>query len=124
MDAELKKEWIDRLRSGRYDQTTGMLRNNLGFCCLGVLCEVLVDEGRLRRTELGYNFVENGSGVTEMEGTLVPALKNEFGLDIQVDDGRETMPYMIHLQERLVRMNDSEKKPFAEIADYLERLEF
>lgn len=50
MNPEIKKRWVEALRSGKYAQTTGALhrkfdepRNHTsaGFCCLGVLREVL-----------------------------------------------------------------------------------
>ena len=34
-------EWIKALESGDYNQSRGYLSTNTGFCCLGVLCEVL-----------------------------------------------------------------------------------
>lgn len=34
------KMFIAALRSGRYRQIQGQLRNNEGMCCLGVACEV------------------------------------------------------------------------------------
>lgn len=40
MDAEIKRQWVAALRSGRYPQTTGYLRDENGFCCLGVLCDI------------------------------------------------------------------------------------
>lgn len=33
-------KWINALRSGKYKQTTGMLNDGSGFCCLGVLCDI------------------------------------------------------------------------------------
>lgn len=43
MDKEIKKVWVEALRSGEYKQGFRML-NNLGedggYCCLGVLCEL------------------------------------------------------------------------------------
>lgn len=41
MDAELKAKWVAALRSGEYEQTTGALRKEGGYCCLGVLCDVV-----------------------------------------------------------------------------------
>lgn len=40
-----RKRWVDALRSGRYRQTRGALRDrantkNEAFCCLGVMCDV------------------------------------------------------------------------------------
>lgn len=40
MDADLKAKWVAALRSGEYQQTTGALRKEGGYCCLGVLCDV------------------------------------------------------------------------------------
>ena len=40
MKTEIKRRWIEALRSGRYEQTEGKLRDGDGFCCLGVLCDI------------------------------------------------------------------------------------
>ena len=34
------REWLEALRSGKYPQTKGHLRDDTGFCCLGVLCDL------------------------------------------------------------------------------------
>lgn len=41
MDAGIKKEWIEALRSGKYPQAQDRLRSSQGFCCLGVLEDVM-----------------------------------------------------------------------------------
>lgn len=41
MDAVLKTEWINALKSGKYTQTNGVLRDCNGWCCLGVFCDVV-----------------------------------------------------------------------------------
>jgi hypothetical protein len=42
MDKKLKAKWVDALRSGKFKQGAGVLRDQAGgFCCLGVLCEVV-----------------------------------------------------------------------------------
>src|ERR1022692_3350099 len=41
MKREIKLRWIKALESGRYKQTTGCLKDDSGYCCLGVLCNVL-----------------------------------------------------------------------------------
>lgn len=45
MKAEVKKLWVDALRSGDYKQVEGALRKDDQFCCLGVLCDVAVKNG-------------------------------------------------------------------------------
>ena len=40
-DRALRDRWIKALRSGEYTQTKHYLRNKGGFCCLGVLCDLI-----------------------------------------------------------------------------------
>lgn len=40
MNPEIKARWVAALRSGDYKQTTNHLRTPVGFCCLGVLCDI------------------------------------------------------------------------------------
>lgn len=40
MDATIKAEWIQALRSGDYKQGRNKLQWDGNFCCLGVLCEL------------------------------------------------------------------------------------
>lgn len=40
MRKEIKKLWIEALDSGDYPKTTGRLKDEEGYCCLGVLCEL------------------------------------------------------------------------------------
>lgn len=46
MDAQLKAKWVEALRSNRYRQAEGNLREErsikrYSYCCLGVLCHVM-----------------------------------------------------------------------------------
>ncbi len=47
MNANIKKIWLKALRSGEYEQTTTRLcrprSDGVGFCCLGVLCDLSDD---------------------------------------------------------------------------------
>lgn len=38
MRSEVRDEWVALLESGQFEQTTDQLRDEDGFCCLGVLC--------------------------------------------------------------------------------------
>lgn len=40
MNAEIKRLWVEALRSGEYQQGRGQLRDGDQFCCLGVLCDL------------------------------------------------------------------------------------
>lgn len=51
MKQEIKDKWVAALRSGDYRQTHGKLAKQLsptepmGHCCLGVLCELAIEDG-------------------------------------------------------------------------------
>lgn len=44
MNPEVKAMWTAALRSGKYKQTESWLRTSDGFCCLGVLCDLYLQE--------------------------------------------------------------------------------
>lgn len=53
MDERIKQKWIERLRSGEIQQTKGVLgRGDGSRCCLGVLCDVAVEEGVISPPEI------------------------------------------------------------------------
>jgi len=54
MNQEIKKEWVEALRSGKYQQATGVLCNGVGYCCLGVLCDIVKDK-------VGGEWVKDGN---------------------------------------------------------------
>lgn len=103
MDQELKAKWVKALRSGDYKQTQDFLRDEDGFCCLGVLCDVAgaVWEDGTPRID----------GISVKHGGRVEFLSAEFswGVRLRAED-----------QKRLAGMNDA-GSPFSEIADYIEQ---
>lgn len=99
---ELRKEWLEALRSEKYTQDKGQLRSKYGFCCFGVLCEVAVGHDLLKRTDNGY-----------LEGTGQWISNPPAHLEELVSIDAATCV--------LMRMNDLENKSFSEIADYLEK---
>lgn len=44
MKVEYKNKLVEALRSGKYSQIERNLRNKDGFCCLGVLCDIVNPE--------------------------------------------------------------------------------
>ena len=50
MNQRIKQQWIEALRSGKYKQTREVLRDNSGFCCLGVLTDIYLKEHNLSWT--------------------------------------------------------------------------
>lgn len=46
MNPRIKEIWLDKLENGDIPQITGQLGNvEAGRCCLGVLCDIAVQEG-------------------------------------------------------------------------------
>jgi hypothetical protein len=125
MDKELKQEWIKRLESGVYEQAQETLRaydldeegNETGvasYCCLGVLCDVLKDQGlgdwdrsrfgidpgvfRVEDEDLSYDYV--------LDGELNYSVRNYIGMSAEQE-------------QTLITMNDTESLGFDEIAEFI-----
>jgi hypothetical protein len=47
MNAAVKAKWLEALRSGEYEQGMGALKKDGKYCCLGVLCDVLIKDAEL-----------------------------------------------------------------------------
>ncbi|MDE1971074.1 MAG: hypothetical protein KGI50_05900 [Patescibacteria group bacterium] len=74
---ETQEKWLQALESGKYEQTVTCLRNDRGFCCLGVFCEI---EGCQKSQDGGYvvNGVRYNSRLPD-ELTAKLGLKNDIG---------------------------------------------
>lgn len=112
MRSELQQKWIDALKSGKYNQTTGVLHDQYGFCCLGVVCDVIEpnwdEDNNYVTGEL--HFDENGN-------------EDIKTLDIELNDFYRNKLGLTHKQEIiLIKMNDKQNKSFIEIAEYLESI--
>ena len=101
LTAQEKADWLNALRSGDYTQTTGTLRHKrvnssdhrpTGFCCLGVLVDVL-----------------------GAEWTNVPDEAGDYLYEIE-----DFWPYDLEESMDLWTMNDTEGASFNEIADWIE----
>lgn len=106
MNEELKQQWVEALRSGEYQQTTGCLRDIGGFCCLGVLCDILDRSCWDVHTDDSYGVTDYSYGDGD-EDALIPAdISERIGLPRRV-------------QEDLAELNDHGFS-FAEIALHIE----
>lgn len=61
---EVREAWVTALRSGDYAQGGRMLRSNIGprFCCLGVLCDLGVQDEELLGIEVEARFLDEEDG--------------------------------------------------------------
>lgn len=75
MDERIKKLWVDALRSGEYKQGTGALcTTSFGIvehCCLGVLCELAIEDGvSLPKFERNNHVLFDGMDATLPESVV------------------------------------------------------
>jgi hypothetical protein len=111
MDAEVKRKWVDALRSGDYEQGMNRLRRGNRYCCLGVLCSVAIP-GEWRRDH------------SRTEGDDVFIFRTPDGdveYSISDNSGILTGIGLTEPQEAdLITMNDKQDADFNKIADYIE----
>jgi hypothetical protein len=101
MPEKVKTKWLEALRSGKYNQTTEVLQNDCGYCCLGVLCRV----GEKEDADLEF----------DTEGALHGANLSSHQYDVYAWAGLD-----VHTENVLINLNDEEVKDFDEIADFIE----
>lgn len=68
MNQEIKQRWVEALRSNQYQQTKGFLHDDIGFCCLGVLCDLAVQDGVIEETSVN----DGDYFCYDTESTLLP----------------------------------------------------
>ena len=105
---EVKGKWLAALRSGEYRQGEGQLRSeDGGYCCLGVLCDVIDPEGWGR-----------DDGEWEWENHLSMLTAEICELMGLTDDGYFSTA--VEGRHSLVALNDSGEYSFGRIADIIE----
>lgn len=121
MDLQIRARWTAALRSGDYPQTAGHLRDTVGFCCMGVLCDLAARDGIIPACEPGSGIWEYGE---EQEPSELPfSMRGWAGLDgnpgvlVVLDDDQATgEPEYVGLAE----LNDEYQWDFARIADAID----
>jgi hypothetical protein len=119
---DIAKQWTEALRSGKYRQTLNMLKNTfdepsedgtkVGYCCLGVLCELAADAGILNRAENdGYTY-EDAEGTYY---TALPPVVLEWA-GIHFANGWRSVD-----EPSLVGLNDEWGFSFEQIAEVIEK---
>ena len=140
MNARVKKSWLAALRSGKYKQARGALRELMeddddesgegepvvtGYCCLGVLCDLYAKSTPGRRR--GHTWGEGWDGNLFLgeEGSLPDEVREWAGFPEEGDEGRfyrRTKNGSLETaQDVLVALNDSTKASFKKIAEWVEK---
>lgn len=115
--AAARAKWVAALRSEEFRQATGGLRRvpdkgAVGYCCLGVACEVAVREGAVPTYDgdclVLPDEVAEWLGLADCAGTVTEAI----GSNRDDEDG-----FKAH---SLWELNDVAKLSFEDIADVIE----
>lgn len=102
MQAEFKQRWLGALRGDQYQQGTSWLRRaDGGFCCLGVLCDLIDPNGWTPGPHVHRWGISENTSILPHQARAVTGLHDQFALD------------------ELMRMNDNGQS-FAQIADWIE----
>lgn len=110
MKQEVKEKWVAALRSGDYQQGTQKLNKDGKYCCLGVLCELAVNEGICKsKEESGITYYDSASNLPPF------SVKVWAGWDGESFGNPEINHYC------LSDWNDKELLSFNEIADLIEK---
>jgi hypothetical protein len=84
MNPDIKVRWVEALRSNNYKQAKGYLKTEDGFCCLGVLCDIAVQDGVIAapvKQSNTFDLVHYGYGRAEDTGELPTEVADWAGLD-------------------------------------------
>jgi hypothetical protein len=112
MNKDVQEKWTTALRSGKYSQAHGKLRTPEGLCCLGVLCEVAVENGAPVKYDAD-NYTYNDAAYV-----LPFAVRDWAGLagtDPSIDIEVEGIA-----RPCLSELNDTANFTFEQIADVIE----
>lgn len=115
MKKEIMEKWVTALRSGKYKQGFGKLKQRYGsnqveYCCLGVLCEILKVPTSIIKKRNGQKIYKYGPN----DETLLLSTIDKCGLNSVTGTIRS-------LGTCLTKMNDQEHYNFNELADIIEK---
>jgi hypothetical protein len=112
--ADIKSRWTAELRSGRFVQGTGALKTEDDtYCCLGVLCQLAIEDGVDIRVTEPKGAVPHYE--YDGEGGLLPESVYEWaGLE-------GPSPYISELNDGLTGLNDGGDHDFNSIASIIDQ---
>jgi hypothetical protein len=130
---EIKKQWVEALRSGNYVQGKHRLHQDIEgdqeFCCLGVLCDLAVQAGVKVERSKGQDADEDDVYYYDNQMDLLPdsvmqwADMDTRGGDFVMEDPDEEGPHGLprYLESTLAEENDR-GRTFEDLAALIEEL--
>lgn len=120
MKKEIAELLVTALRSGEYEQAVGKLRNESGYCCLGVLCDIYSKQDGVTDE---WDFYEvNGVRTYRLLGAdaiLPPSVWEWAGMRSSNGSFSSSGGLDSSLDNALSQMNDN-GSTFSEIAEFIE----
>lgn len=113
MNAEIKKKWLEALRSGKYRQGKNRLCINDSYCCMGVLLEILKDDLGLQKKEK----CENSDIIITYNGES-QYLPDEVVKAAELPSHNPRVKFCYDYS--LAHLNDVQRLSFNQIADIIE----
>jgi hypothetical protein len=129
---EIKTKWVNALRSGKYSQTKSCLKDDKGFCCLGVLTDIYISEHENAEWEkVSSEYAEmldlkDRGEVSEFNGTAemlspevykwVSGADDTYYAELKIFLESDFGPSKVTLWE----LNDIHEYSFDQIADLIE----
>jgi hypothetical protein len=117
MNSEVKKLWLDALRSGEYVQAYGRLKADKGFCPLGVLCDIAIKN---KIGELKWDCGSIASGDTISTTRSCKRIMGTLPEEVQKWSGIDSVGTFPGKNSNVVKANDSYKYTFEQLADMIE----
>ena len=119
LNKEAIKEWIKDLRSGQYKQSTGVLKKEEGYCCLGVACETykkLTGRGVWENGDFVIYGIDDSYIEDRNSAVLPEVVRNFFGF-------KENNPFLFFniFNRSCTTCNDKFLYDFNLIADLIEK---
>ena len=84
INEQLYTEWIDALKSNNYAKTHQYLRDNNGFCCLGVLCDITDSSGWNSETGVVVNSLSVADYIYSYNPRNSGKLPSTFALPLEI----------------------------------------
>jgi len=120
MKRSFRDEWVQRLRSGEYEQARCVLKNKDGaYCCLGVAGDVIDSDNWSKVTHPVWVITPPHPDRDYVQAFAFLSDNNEEALELLPYDVASKYGLPRYLQEELSELNDS-GKTFSEIADWIE----
>lgn len=136
---EFVHEWLNALKSGKYDQTTEVLKDDTGYCCLGVACDIHPDV-KFEKCDIADNYytVVNTNNTSELPHKVMNSMNLKKDSDPHLSftpherafdwinekfmvSINTTIPLSIdHYSWDLATFNDQLEFTFDQIAEFIE----